>query len=84
MNKTINQIKQYVFENVIGVTFVDKQKGTNNWFIVVTGISIEEAAIELRELGFKIVAINLKNKTIFAEFKGLGSTYYAKQIKVYS
>jgi hypothetical protein len=80
MNKiTIKQIKQMIYENVSGIVnqeYITKQSGTNLWFIRVLKASPEESAIELKELGFKIIAVNLKTGMILANYEGVNQTTY--------
>lgn len=64
IKKTIEQVKA----KISGINHIEKQSGTNVWFIQAKFVSPEEAALELRdEFGFKVIAVNQKNSVIIAE-----------------
>jgi hypothetical protein len=67
MNYTIQQTKEMVTKQISGINYIEKQSGTNVWTIQSKNASPEITAVELKELGFKIVAVNLKNSVIIAE-----------------
>ena len=66
MNK--KQTIEMVTKQISGINHIEKQSGTNVWTIVSKNASPEITAVELKEMGFKIVAVNLKNSVIIAEF----------------
>lgn len=80
--QTIKQIKNMINSNVDGITNIEKQSGTNVWFIVAKQASPEIAAVELKAIGFKILAVNLKTSMIVAEYDRVNNIHYAIQIKV--
>lgn len=67
MNYTIQQTKEMVKNQISGINYIEKQSGTNVWVIQSKNASPEITAVELKEMGFKIVAVNLKNSVIIAE-----------------
>ena len=65
MNK--KQTIEMVTKQISGINHIEKQSGTNVWFIQSKYASPEITAVELKEMGFKVVAVNLKNSVIIAE-----------------
>jgi hypothetical protein len=66
-NQTIKQTIEQVKAKIQGINHMEKQQGTNVWTVQSKNASAEETAIELKQFGFKIVAVNLKNSVIIAE-----------------
>lgn len=66
-NQTINQTIEQVKAKIQGINHIAKQSGTNVWTIVSKNASPEITAVELKEMGFKIIAVNLQNSVIIAE-----------------
>ena len=67
MKQTIKQTIEMVKNQISGINHIEKQSGTNVWTIQSKNASPEITAVELKEMGFKIVAVNLKNSVIVAE-----------------
>ena len=85
MKLKISEIKNKIERNVYGVQHVEKQQGTNTWFIKVVSFNhLDDIKKDLTAIGFNVMLANEFNKVIYAEYKGdLDNTHYGRQVKIW-